>query len=88
MEIKLPLTGEEYDCLSRHVPENSPASRALTTAAVLSHSGAYGIYHSYEITCDETEAQALRRVAQHHCHSVVTKIDEVIKKAKPNRTTT
>jgi hypothetical protein len=87
MEIKLSLTGEEYECLSRHVPESSPASRALTTAAILSHPGDYGIYHSYEITCDETEAQALRRIAQHHCHSVVTKIEDGIIKAKPNRTT-
>jgi hypothetical protein len=87
MEIKVSLTGEEYDCLSRHVPESSPASRALTTAAVLSHSGASGIYHGYEIRCNETEAQSLRRVAQHHCHSVVTKIDDGINKAKPNRTT-
>jgi hypothetical protein len=87
MEIKVSLTGEEYDCLSRHVPESSPASRALMAAAVLSHSGATGIYHGYEIRCDETEAQSLRRIAQHHCHSVVTKIDDCIKKTKPNRTT-
>jgi hypothetical protein len=87
MEIKVSLTGQEYDCLSRHVPESSAASHALTTAAVLSHSGAYGIYHGYEITCDETQAQALRRAAQHHCHSVVTKIDDGIKNAKPTRTT-
>jgi hypothetical protein len=87
MEIQFPVTGQEYDCLSSHAPDNSPANHALTTAAVVSHSGADGIYQSYEIICDDTEAQALRRVAQQHCHSVVTKIDEAIKKAKPNRTT-
>jgi predicted hydrolase (HD superfamily) len=82
MEITVPMTSQEYDCLSSHTSKASPANHALMTAAVLSHTDAAGIYQDYEITCGDIEAQALFAVAQLHCSSALSKIADAIKRAK------
>ena len=76
MEITISVTPGDYECLLNHVPDDSPMDRLLRTAAVVSHSGADAIYQTYEIICDETEFDELRKTAQRHCPDVASKIDE------------
>jgi hypothetical protein len=78
MEIRFSVTAEEYECLLGHVSADSAADHTLRTAAIVSHSGADAIYQSYEIICDESDAEELRRIAQQHCPDAGPKIADAI----------
>jgi hypothetical protein len=83
MEITISLFAQDYECLLNHVSAESCADHTLRTAAISSHSGPDALYQSYEIICDETQAEELRTTAQQHCPDVLPKIDDAIKNALP-----
>jgi hypothetical protein len=85
MEITISLFAQDYECLLNHVSAESAADHTLRTAAISSHAGPDALYQSYDIICDERQAEELRKTAQQHCPDVLPKIDDAIKKALPKR---
>lgn len=86
MQITISLVAQDYECLLSHVSAESPADHTLRTAAISSHSGPDALYQSYEIICDETQAEELRMTARQHCPDVLAKIDDAVKNAMRIRT--
>jgi hypothetical protein len=85
MRITISLVARDYECLLSHVSAESPADHTLRTAAISSHSGPDALYQSYEIICDETQAEELRTTARLHCPDVFPTIDAAIKNALARR---
>ena len=74
MQIAVSILPDEYASLASHVPEDSSAHHALSTAAVLSRMDGDGISQTYEVICGNLEAHALLSVAQRFCPSAARKI--------------
>ena len=85
MHITISLVAHAYECLLSHVSAESRVDHTLRTAAISSHSGPDALYQSYEIICDETQAEELRATARLHCPDALPIIDAAIKKALTNR---
>ena len=82
MHTSVSLTSEEYQSLIPHATEDSPASHALGSAAILSQLDGDGISQKYEVTCDEGGAKALLALAQVHCPSAFQKISAAIRESR------
>ena len=85
MQITISLVAHDYECLLIHALAESRFDRVLRTAAISSHSGPDALYQSYEVICDEAQAEELRAMARLHCPDILPKIDAALKKALPNR---
>ena len=81
MQVCMVITADEYDALVRHAAEASPASRALSTAAILSHLDGDGISQAYEVSSDEVETRSLLALAQSHSPSAMRKIIVAIRQS-------
>jgi hypothetical protein len=86
MPITISLAAHDYECLLSHVSADSSADRTLRTAAISSHSGPDALYQSYEISCDERQAEELRAIAGQHCPGVLPRLDDALKNVNPSRT--